>query len=62
MIKYNVYLVGFDTCEWGHTNKVIEIEAKTEEEARKKAQNWCDDNSLMGGYEWHIEKVGKKDE
>lgn len=48
------YLIGYDTCEYGHINKVIDVESKEE------AQKWCDENSYMGGYDWYIESISKE--
>lgn len=55
MQTFKVKLVGYDTCEFNHTYKVIEIEAENEEEAKKKAEEWCKENSYMGGNEWYFE-------
>lgn len=57
MKTYKVKLVGFDTCEYGSTEKEIEIQAENDSEAEKKAKKWCEENSYMGGYDWFIDRI-----
>ena len=49
---FKVNVRGYDTCEWRHIDKTIDIEASNKEEAEEKAKQWCSDNSYMGGYDW----------
>lgn len=57
MKTYKVKLVGFDTCEYGSIEKVIEIQAENEEMAKEQAKKWCEEHSYMGGYDWHIDRI-----
>ena len=52
---YKVEYKGFDTCEWGSKTEEAIIEAENEEEALKIANQWCEDHTFMGGYEWYVE-------
>lgn len=54
MNKYKIALIGYDTCEWGHIDKEIIVEANNKEEALEKANAWCKENTYMGGYEWYF--------
>lgn len=49
MKKYIAYLTGYDTLESGSTTKQLKVDSF--EEAKK----WCNDNSYMGGYDWHVD-------
>ena len=60
-MKYTFKLVGYDTCEWSHTNHELEIESDTKDEAFKQAEKWCNEHSYMGGYDWKIDDYFPKE-
>jgi len=49
--KYTAHLIGFDTCNWDHVEDTIQVDSL--EEAKK----WCDDNSSMYTYDWHVDRL-----
>lgn len=49
--KYKAYLTGFDTCEYNEAKKVIEVDSKEE------AEQWCQEHSSMGGYDWYVDNL-----
>ena len=57
MKTYKAKLVGYDTMEYGSTEKSIEIQAENEEIAKEQAQKYCEEHSYMGGYDWYVNRV-----
>lgn len=57
MKDYRVKVKGFDTCEWGSTEKYITIKADDDNQAKEKAEKWCESNTYMGGYEWYVKEI-----
>ena len=49
MKTYKAKLVGYDTMEYGSTEKSIEIQAENEEIAKEQAQKYGEEHSYMGG-------------
>ena len=47
--KYTAHVTGFDTTAYGTTSRTIQVNDVNE------ARNWCEENSFMGGYQWHID-------
>ena len=57
MPQFKVKVTGYDNCEWRHTNSSTTIEAKDLEDAKIKANKWCDDNFSIDGYEWYVDSI-----
>ena len=57
MKYFEVKLVGYDTCEWNTKKETQTIQAESEDEALKIANEWCVAHTYMGGYEWSTESV-----
>lgn len=51
---YTAKLKGYETLGCGTTYFNLEIEAEDEKEAKKKALEWCKENTYIGGYEWFL--------
>ena len=49
--KYTAYLIGYNPHEWNHVEDTIQVDSL--EEAKK----WCDDNSSMYTYDWHVDRL-----
>ena len=57
MKRFEIILRGDDTCEWRHIIHRVEDTAESYDEIKAKYREWCDDNFVMGGYEWSIESI-----
>ena len=55
---YKALIVGYYTLEFGDVvEKRLDFVADDIEEAKEKAQKWCEENTFMGGYDWHLQKI-----
>lgn len=62
MTTFIARLKGYDTMEYGSVMEEIEINAETKEEAEIKAKQWCKEHSTMGGYDWYVNSINRKEE
>lgn len=61
MKTFNASLVGYDSSEWSHVDKRIEIDAESLDEAKKLALKWCNDHSDARSFDWCVQSVREKE-